>query len=168
MGLAESEFRPLRQRMQMVFQDPRSLNPAMDLLHAVGHPAVVHGLVKNADAARDVFVADALDVVGLAPVDQYLTKYPTRISRASRSSGLCSPGPSCSGRSCSLPTAVSMLDMSVRAKVQLELMLELREELNLTYLYITHDLATAKFFCDRVAIMYIKGVELGPTAEVFR
>ncbi len=62
---------------------------------------------------------------------------------------------------------VSMLDMSVRAKI-LELMLKLRQELNLTYLYITHDLATAKFFCDRVAIMYLgKIVELGPTAEIF-
>ena len=62
---------------------------------------------------------------------------------------------------------VSMLDMSVRAKI-LELMLELREELHLTYLYITHDLATAKFFCDRIAIMYLgRIVEFGPTDAIF-
>src|SRR5690606_41993402 len=61
----------------------------------------------------------------------------------------------------------SMLDMSVRAKI-LELMLGLKRDLDLTYVYITHDLATAKFFCDRVAIMYLgRVVELGPTEEIF-
>ena len=62
---------------------------------------------------------------------------------------------------------VSMLDMSVRAKI-LELMLELKDKLDLTYIYITHDLATAKFFCDRIAIMYLgQIVELGPAAEIY-
>ena len=62
---------------------------------------------------------------------------------------------------------VSMLDMSVRAKI-LELMIDLKRELGLTYLYITHDLATAKFFCDRIAIMYLgKIVEIGPAAEIY-
>ena len=62
---------------------------------------------------------------------------------------------------------VSMLDMSVRAKI-LELMLDLKRELGLTYVYITHDLATAKFFCDRIAIMYLgRIVEIGPTEEIF-
>ena len=61
-----------------------------------------------------------------------------------------------------------MLDMSVRAKI-LELMLELKDELGLTYIYITHDLATAKFFCDRIAIMYLgKIVEIGPAAGDLR
>ena len=60
-----------------------------------------------------------------------------------------------------------MLDMSVRAKI-LELMLDLKRELDLTYLYITHDLATAKFFCDRIAIMYLgQIVELGPAADIY-
>ena len=166
-GLAESEFRPLRQRMQMVFQDPHaSLNPAMDLLHAVGHPAVVHGLVKNADAARDL-VADALDVVGLAPVDQYLNKYPSDLSGGQKQRAVLARAILLGPQLLVADEPVSMLDMSVRAKI-LELMLKLRQELNLTYLYITHDLATAKFFCDRVAIMYLgKIVELGPTAEIF-
>ena len=62
---------------------------------------------------------------------------------------------------------VSMLDMSVRAKI-LELMIELKDELDLTYIYITHDLATAKFFCDRIAIMYLgQIVEIGPAAEIY-
>ena len=62
---------------------------------------------------------------------------------------------------------VSMLDMSVRAKI-LELMIELKDELDLTYIYITHDLATAKFFCDRIAIMYLgKIVEIGAAAEIY-
>ena len=62
---------------------------------------------------------------------------------------------------------VSMLDMSVRAKI-LELMIDLKDELGLTYVYITHDLATAKFFCDRIAIMYLgRIVEIGPAEEIF-
>ena len=62
---------------------------------------------------------------------------------------------------------ISMLDMSVRAKI-LQLMLDLQRELNLTYVYITHDLASAKFFCDRIAIMYLgRIVEIGPTEEIF-
>ena len=62
---------------------------------------------------------------------------------------------------------VSMLDMSVRAKI-LQLMLDLKHELGLTYVYITHDLATAKYFCDRIAIMYLgRVVEIGPTEEIF-
>ena len=62
---------------------------------------------------------------------------------------------------------ISMLDMSVRAKI-LQLMLDLKNDLGLTYVYITHDLATAKFFCDRVAIMYLgRIVEIGPTEEIF-
>ena len=62
---------------------------------------------------------------------------------------------------------VSMLDMSVRAKI-LQLMLDLKQELGLTYVYITHDLATAKYFCDRIAIMYLgRVVEIGPTEEIF-
>ena len=62
---------------------------------------------------------------------------------------------------------ISMLDMSVRAKI-LQLMLDLKQDLGLTYVYITHDLASAKFFCDRIAIMYLgRIVEIGPTEEIF-
>lgn len=166
-GLSEHAFRPLRQRMQMVFQDPHaSLNPAMDLLHAVGHPAVVHGLVKNAESARDL-VADALRKVGLAPVDQYLNKYPSDLSGGQKQRAVLARAILLGPDLLVADEPVSMLDMSVRAKI-LELMLELRRELDLTYLYITHDLATAKFFCDRVAIMYLgKIVEFGPTDEIF-
>ena len=79
-GLSEHEFRPLRERMQMVFQDPHaSLNPAMDLLTAVGHPLVIHGVAKDT-AATQGLVAKALERVGLTPVEQFLGKYPSDLS----------------------------------------------------------------------------------------
>ena len=166
-GLSEREFRPYRQRMQMVFQDPHaSLNPAMDLLTAVGHPAVVHGLAKNTEAARGMVIT-ALERVGLTPVDQFLGKYPSDLSGGQKQRAVLARAILLGPDLLVADEPVSMLDMSVRAKI-LELMLELREELHLTYLYITHDLATAKFFCDRIAIMYLgRIVEFGPTDAIF-
>jgi len=166
-GLSEREFRPYRRRMQIVFQDPHaSLNPAMDLLASVGHPAVVHGLVKNTEAARGL-VTKALERVGLTPVDQFLTKYPSDLSGGQKQRAVLARAILLGPDLLVADEPVSMLDMSVRAKI-LELMLELREELQLTYLYITHDLATAKFFCDRIAIMYLgRIVEFGDTDAIF-
>ena len=166
-GLSERQFRPLRQRMQMVFQDPHaSLNPAMDLLHAVGHPAVIHGMVKDAESARDL-VAKALTKVGLVPIEQFLGKYPSDLSGGQKQRAVLARAILLGPDLLIADEPVSMLDMSVRAKI-LKLMLDLRRELDLTYLYITHDLATAKYFCDRIAIMYLgKIVESGPTDKIF-
>lgn len=166
-GLSEREFRPLRRRMQMVFQDPHaSLNPAMDLLTAVGHPLKIHGLAKDPAAVRAA-VADALEHVGLVPVEQFLRKYPSDLSGGQKQRAVLARAIILQPDLLVADEPISMLDMSVRAKI-LELMLELKDELDLTYLYITHDLATAKFFCDRVAIMYLgKVVETGPTEAIF-
>jgi peptide/nickel transport system ATP-binding protein len=166
-GLSESEFRPYRRRMQIVFQDPHaSLNPAMDLLTAVGHPLVIHGLVKSPEALRDA-VGDALTRVGLAPVERFFGKYPSDLSGGQKQRAVLARAIILGPELLVADEPVSMLDMSVRAKI-LELMLKLKDELDLTYLYITHDLATAKFFCDRIAIMYLgRIVEIGPTASIF-
>ena len=166
-GLTEHEFRPLRERMQMVFQDPHaSLNPAMDLLTAVGHPLVIHGVVKDTKGTEDL-VARALERVGLAPVEQFLGKYPSDLSGGQKQRAVLARAIILGPDLLVADEPVSMLDMSVRAKI-LELMLHLKQELDLTYLYITHDLATAKFFCDRIAIMYLgRIVELGPTEAIF-
>ncbi|HTG46141.1 MAG TPA: ABC transporter ATP-binding protein [Actinomycetota bacterium] len=165
--LSESAFRPYRRRMQIVFQDPHaSLNPAMDLLTAVGHPLVIHGLVKDKAALR-VAVGDALERVGLAPVERFFDKYPSDLSGGQKQRAVLARAIILGPELLVADEPVSMLDMSVRAKI-LELMLKLKDELDLTYLYITHDLATAKFFCDRIAIMYLgRIVEIGPTASIF-
>ena len=166
-GLSESAFRPYRRRMQIVFQDPHaSLNPAMDLLTAVGHPLVIHGLVTSPEALRAA-VGDALTRVGLTPVDRFFGKFPSDLSGGQKQRAVLARAIILGPELLVADEPVSMLDMSVRAKI-LELMLRLKAELDLTYLYITHDLATAKFFCDRIAIMYLgRIVEIGPTASIF-
>jgi peptide/nickel transport system ATP-binding protein len=153
--------------MQMVFQDPHaSLNPAMDLLSAVGHPLVIHGIAKDTEATQNL-VARALERVGLVPVEQFLGKYPSDLSGGQKQRAVLARAIILGPDLLVADEPVSMLDMSVRAKI-LELMLHLKQELELTYIYITHDLATAKFFCDRIAIMYLgRIVEIGPTEAIF-
>ncbi|MFL6240512.1 MAG: ABC transporter ATP-binding protein [Actinomycetes bacterium] len=165
--LSERELRPLRRRLQMVFQDPHaSLNPSMDIEHAVGHGLRIHGLTKRAAETRER-VEGALERVGLAPVERFLSAYPADLSGGQKQRAAIARAIILDPDLLVADEPVSMLDMSVRAKI-LELMVQLKEQLNLTYVYITHDLATAKFFCDRVAIMYLgRIVEIGPAADIY-
>ncbi|GAA5198758.1 hypothetical protein GCM10023322_72890 [Rugosimonospora acidiphila] len=164
-GLPERRLRPLRRRLQMVFQDPHaSLNPAMDVGTAVGHPLKIHGL-GGADLQKQV--ERALEMVGLAPARRYLNMRPADLSGGQKQRVVIARAAILDPELMVADEPVSMLDMSVRAKI-LQLLLDLRRQLNLTYLYITHDLATAKLFCDRIAIMYLgRIVEIGRTEEVF-
>ena len=165
--LKESELRPMRQRMQMVFQDPNaSLNPAMDLLTAIGHPLRIHGITDDDDQIR-AEVCRSLERVGLVPVEQFLHKYPGDLSGGQKQRAVIARAIILGPDLLIADEPVSMLDMSVRAKI-LELMLDLKNELSLTYVYVTHDLATAKFFCDKIAIMYLgRIVEYGPAADIY-
>ena len=165
--LRERELRALRRRMQIVFQDPHaSLNPAMTIAQAVGHPLKIHGIARDRDSIRSR-VAVALEHVGLAPAEQYMDKYPSDLSGGQKQRAVIARAIILNPVLLVADEPVSMLDMSVRAKI-LQLMLDLKRDFDLTYLYITHDLATAKFFCDRIAIMYLgKIVEIGPAAEIY-
>jgi peptide/nickel transport system ATP-binding protein len=165
--LSEHDRRELRRRMQIVFQDPHaSLNPAMTIAQAVGHPLQIHGLATGQDEVR-VRVAEVLERVGLVPAEQYMDKYPSDLSGGQKQRAVIARAIILNPVLLVADEPVSMLDMSVRAKI-LELMLELKRDFDLTYLYITHDLATAKFFCDRIAIMYLgRIVEIGPSAAIY-
>src|SRR6266542_145962 len=165
--LRERELRLHRRRMQIVFQDPHaSLNPAMTIEQAVGHPLQIHGLVKAREGRR-VRVASALEHVGLAPPEQFMDKYPSDLSGGQKQRAVIARAIILNPVLLVADEPVSMLDMSVRAKI-LELMLALKHDFDLTYLYITHDLATAKFFCDRIAIMYLgRIVEIGPSEAIY-
>ncbi|HVY09655.1 MAG TPA: ABC transporter ATP-binding protein [Mycobacteriales bacterium] len=165
--LRESALRPLRRRMQMVFQDPSaSLNPAMTIAQAVGDPLRIHGMARDAAERRDK-VAEALERVGLAPADRYLDKFPSDLSGGQKQRAVIARAVICGPDLLVADEPVSMLDMSVRARI-LELMLDLKRDLGLTYLYVTHDLATAKFFCDTIAIMYLgRVVEYGPAEQIY-
>jgi peptide/nickel transport system ATP-binding protein len=164
--LSERELRAHRRRMQIVFQDPHaSLNPAMTIGQAVGHPLTIHKLAEGEDARRQV--ASALETVGLAPAEQFMDKYPSDLSGGQKQRAVIARAMILNPVLLVADEPVSMLDMSVRAKI-LELMVELKREFDLTYLYITHDLATAKFFCDRIAIMYLgRIVEIGPSDAIY-
>ncbi|HEX6194780.1 MAG TPA: ABC transporter ATP-binding protein [Jiangellaceae bacterium] len=166
-GLRERRLRSMRRRLQMVFQDPHAaLNPSMDLLAAISHPLRIHGLAKSRAEERRM-VSEALERVGLSPAEQFLTKLPSELSGGQKQRAVIARSIISRPDLLVADEPISMLDMSVRAKI-LELMLGLKNDLDLTYVYITHDLATAKFFCDRVAIMYLgRLVEIGPTEEIF-
>jgi oligopeptide/dipeptide ABC transporter ATP-binding protein len=166
-GLSESEFRPLRRRMQIVFQDPHaSLNPAMTIGASVGDPLRFHGIATEREE-RERLVAEALERVGLEPAAQFADKYPPDLSGGQKQRAVLARAIVLGPDVLVADEPVSMLDMSVRAKI-LELMIELKDELDLTYIYITHDLATAKFFCDRIAIMYLgRIVEIGPGSQIY-
>ena len=165
-AMSGADLRELRTDLQMVFQDPNAaLNPAMDLETAIGHPLKIHGVAKGEEARKRV--AAALERVGLTPVERFLPKYPSDLSGGQKQRAVIARAIVLDPEVLVADEPVSMLDMSVRAKI-LQLMLDLKRDLGLTYVYITHDLASAKFFCDRVAIMYLgRIVEVGPTEEIF-
>ena len=165
--LPERNWRDLRRRVQVVFQDPHaSLNPAMTLEQAVGHPLVIHGLERDRERLR-LRVIEVLERCGLAPGADFLDKYPSDLSGGQKQRAVIARAIILNPVLLVADEPVSMLDMSVRAKI-LELMLELKQDFELTYLYITHDLATARFFCDRIAIMYLgRIVEIGPADAIY-
>jgi oligopeptide/dipeptide ABC transporter ATP-binding protein len=165
--LSSSKIRAIRRDIQMVFQDPNAaLNPSMDVETAVGHPLKIHGLVSSKQELRQR-VGEALERVGLSPISQFLPKYPSDLSGGQKQRVVLARAIILDPTLLVADEPVSMLDMSVRAKI-LQLMLDLKADLDLTYVYITHDLASAKFFCTRVAIMYLgRVVEIGPTDEIF-
>lgn len=164
--MSAKELRELRTDLQMVFQDPHAaLNPSMNIETAVGHPLKIHGLASREELRGRV--AQALERVGLTPVPQFMRKYPSDLSGGQKQRAVIARAIILGPELLVADEPVSMLDMSVRAKI-LQLMLDLKRDLGLTYIYITHDLATAKFFCDRVAIMYLgRIVEIGPTEDIF-
>jgi oligopeptide/dipeptide ABC transporter ATP-binding protein len=166
-GLPERQLRPKRRHMQMVFQDPHaSMNPGMTLETALAHPLQIHKLTNGA-AETQAKVREALDLVNLSPVEDFARRYPSDLSGGQKQRAAIARAIIVGPDLLVADEPVSMLDMSVRAKI-LELMIDLKKRLGLTYVYVTHDLATAKFFCDRVAIMYLgRIVEIGTVDEIF-
>ncbi len=157
--------RGLRRAIQMVFQDPyESLNPRMRVGEIVAEPLVVHGL--GTVAARAAKVRAALEEVGLRPAEDFANRLPHELSGGQRQRVVIAASLVTEPRLLVADEPVSMLDVSIRAEI-LGLLNELRRRRGISVLFITHDLATAAIFADRVAVMYLgRIVELGPTAEL--
>ncbi len=165
--LPESELRPLRRRMQPIFQDPTaSLNPRMTIGQAIAHGLRIHALAADAaDERRQVL--DILEKVGLTPPEQFINKYPHQLSGGQRQRAVIARSLVLRPDLVVADEPIAMADVSVRA-VLLKLMRDLQKEFGLTYLFITHDLATAKYICDRIAVMYLgQIVEIGPLEQVY-
>ena len=163
----ESRLRPLRRQIQLIFQDPNAaLNPAMTIGDGVAHPLRIHGLAPSrADARRQA--SEMLERVGIAPASAFLDRYPDDLSGGQKQRVVIARALITRPKLVVADEPVAMLDMSVRAMI-LELMLDLQRELGLTYVFITHDLATAKFVCDRIAIMYLgKVAEMGAAEPIY-
>jgi oligopeptide transport system ATP-binding protein len=163
--LSESEMRQRRAEMQMVFQDPySSLNPRMTVKRIVGEPLVVHKWAKG--RALDDRVRELIDVVGLA--QDHLYRYPHEFSGGQRQRVGIARALALEPKMLVLDEPTSALDVSVQAQV-LDLLLELQGRLNLTYLFISHDLAVIRYICDRVALMYQgKILEVGSVEDIFQ
>ncbi len=164
--LSESEMRGQRREIQMIFQDPHAcLNPMMTIGQSIADPLFIHKLAAPQEAKEQVKAM--LERVRLTPVEDYYDRYPKDISGGQQQRVAIARALITKPKLVICDEPVSMLDASVQSQV-LELMLELKSVFNLTYLFITHDLWVARFFCDRIAVMN-KGkiVEIGETESIF-
>jgi peptide/nickel transport system ATP-binding protein len=159
-------MRHLRQRMQVVFQDPyASLNPRMRIGNSIGHALKIHGLANEKQKREQVI--DVMEKVGLTPAATIYRKYPHQVSGGQRQRIVLARALIMRPDLVIADEPIAMADVSVRVLL-LELMNRLKDEFNLTYVFITHDLATARYICDRIAIMYLgRIVEFGPLADIY-
>jgi peptide/nickel transport system ATP-binding protein len=163
--VSEHELKDHRRHMQLIFQDPySSLNPRMTVLEIIGEPLLVNNVAKGKILEKRV--AELMELVGLD--SKYLRRYPHAFSGGQRQRIGIARALALKPELVIADEPVSALDVSIQAQT-LNLLKELQEQFNLTYLFISHDLSVVKFIADRVAVMYVgQIVEIAKTEKVFK
>ncbi len=161
-------LRDYRRRVQLIFQDPyETLNPKQTIHDFVAEPLDVNHLAKS-QSEREERVLAAIDAAGLRPAAEFAFRYPHELSGGQRQRVVIAGAMVMGPELVVADEPVSMLDVSIRTEL-LRLMLDLRRERNLTYLFITHDLSLAWVIADRIAVMYLgKIMEIGPAEAVIK
>jgi oligopeptide/dipeptide ABC transporter ATP-binding protein len=161
-------LRTYRRRVQTIFQDPyETLNPKQTIRDFVAEPLDVNGLATTREDREDR-VKRALEAAGLRPAADFAARFPHELSGGQRQRVVIAGALVMDPELVVADEPVSMLDVSIRTEL-LRLMLDLREERGLTYLFITHDLSLAWVLADRIAVMYLgKIMEIGPAEQVIR
>ena len=163
--IRQEDMKRFRQRVQMIFQDPyESMNPRRTVYDTVAEPLAIQKIGTRLE--REEKVAQLLQLCGLTPPVSFLFRYPHELSGGQRQRVAVARALVVGPSFVVADEPTSMLDVSIRISI-MELMLRLADELGVSYLYITHDLAVARYMCDRIAVMYLgKIVEVAETEEL--
>lgn len=164
--LRRERLKAYRRNVQMIFQDPyASMNPRFRAKDVIEEPLLIHG-VGETRQERERRIRQALEAVRLLPPDEFMDRFPHMLSGGQRQRVATARTLILSPRLIVADEPVSMIDLSTRAEI-LHTLKTVQQELGLTYLYITHDLSTARYFADRIAVMYLgKIVEIGAADDV--
>lgn len=167
LSLKGKELKEFRRKVQMIFQDPySSLNPRQTIQKAIEEPLIIHDLYEPKE--RKEIVKKMLVSVGLNPPELYLNKYAHELSGGQRQRVAISRALVLNPSFLVMDEPVSLLDATVRTQI-LNLIMKLKKEFDLTYLFITHDMALARYISDRIMVMYQgKILEMGETEEVIQ
>ncbi|NBG88152.1 ABC transporter ATP-binding protein [Isachenkonia alkalipeptolytica] len=166
-GTDRESQKAFRKEVQMIFQDPyETLNPRFNVFDTIAEPLRIHGLKDKKTLYEKVI--EVLEIAELKPAEHYVHRYPHELSGGQRQRVAIARGIVVNPLVLVADEPVSMLDVSIRADI-LNLLKDLRKKMGLTMLYISHDLSTIKYLCDRMAIMYLgKIMEIGPVDEIVK
>lgn len=165
--LKGKELKAFRGKVQMIFQDPyQSLNPQISIYDTVSEPLIIHKIGNS--GAKHEAVMEALRSVGLAPPEDYLYRFPHQMSGGQRQRVAIARAVVVKPEFIVADEPTSMLDASISIQI-FNILIDLRKNLDVTFLFITHSLAAARYLCDRIAVIYRGNlVEMGPGEEVIR